>query len=92
MQEEFFLNSMASDPKLTGEHGAQTRLSLARKAEDILNMDFDRIVADDNLMYDALMRLRPHEDPRKNPMQNALRKYYYYKNGKEFPKLSRYRQ
>lgn len=92
MQEEFYLSSMKCDPKLSGEHGAQTRLSWARKAEDILNMDFDLIVADDELMYDSLMKLRPHEDPKKNPMQNALRKYYYYRNGKEFPRLSRYRQ
>ena len=32
MQEEFFMNSMEKDPKLSGEHGAQTRKSLALKA------------------------------------------------------------
>ena len=37
MQEEFFMNSMEKDPKLSGEHGAQTRKSLALKAEEILH-------------------------------------------------------
>ena len=26
MQEEFFMNSMEKDPKLNGEHGAQTSI------------------------------------------------------------------
>ena len=39
MQEEFFMNSMEKDPKLSGEHGAQTRKSLALKAEEILGLD-----------------------------------------------------
>ena len=68
MQEEFFMNSMEKDPKLSGEHGAQTRKSL------------------------ALMKLKPLENPKKNPMQNALRKYYYYRNGKEFPRLNNYQR
>ena len=76
MQEEFFMNSMEHDPKLSGEHGAQTRKSLALKAEEILGMDLEVIVADDDLMYDSLVKLKPLENPKKNPMQNALRKYY----------------
>ena len=92
MQEEFFMNSMEHDPKLSGEHGAQTRKSLAMKAEEILGMDLEVIVADDDLMYDSLVKLKPLENPKKNPMQNALRKYYYYRNGKEFPRLNCYQR
>ena len=47
---------------------------------------------DDDLMYDSLMKLKPLENPKKNPMQNALRKYYYYRNGKEFPRLNNYQR
>lgn len=92
MQEEFFMNSMEKDPKLSGEHGAQTRKSLALKAEEILGLDLETVVADDDLMYDSLMKLKPLENPKKNPMQNALRKYYYYRNGKEFPRLNNYQR
>ena len=63
MQEEFFMNSMEHDPKLS-----------------------------DDLMYDSLVKLKPLENPKKNPMQNALRKYYYYRNGKEFPRLNSYQR
>lgn len=42
MQEEFFMNSMEKDPKLSGEHGAQTRKSLALKAEEILGLDLEK--------------------------------------------------
>ena len=87
MQEEFFMNSMEKDPKLSGEHGAQTRKSLALKAEEILGLDLETVVADD-----SLMKLKPLENPKKNPMQNALRKYYYYRNGKEFPRLNNYQR
>ena len=73
MQEEFFMNSMEKDSKLSGEHGAQTRKSLALKAEEILGLDLETVVADDDLMYDSLMKLKPLENPKKNPMQNALR-------------------
>ena len=48
MQEEFFMNSMEKDPKLSGEHGAQTRKSLALKAEEILGLDLETVVADDD--------------------------------------------
>ena len=55
-------------------------------------MDLEVIVADDDLMYDSLVKLKPLENPKKNPMQNALRKYYYYRNGKEFPRLNSYQR
>mgnify|MGYP001024231065 FL=1 len=52
----------------------------------------DSIVADDDKMYDSLVELQKHEDPKHNPMQNAVRKYYIFKNGKEFPQLRYYKR
>ena len=43
-------------------------------------------------MYDSLVQLKPHEDPAHTPMQNALRKYYKFVNGKEFPQLRYYKR
>ena len=67
-----------------------SRISKANKAEKILGYSLDVAVSDDDRMYDTLIALQPHEDPKHNPMQNAVRKYYIYKNGKEFPQLRHY--
>ena len=85
MQEEFFMNSMEKDPKLSGEHGAQTRKSLALKAEEILGLDLETVVADDDLMYDSLMKLKPLENPKKNPMQNAHEKILLLQEWERIP-------
>lgn len=34
----------------------------------------------------ALETLQKHENPTHNPMQNAVRKYYKFRNGKDFPR------
>lgn len=90
MNEQFFIQKMENDPQISSSKGIATRLSKARKAEKILEMDYDTIVANDDLMYNSLMKLKPLENPRNNPMQNTLRKYYFYKNGKDFPRLTNY--
>jgi hypothetical protein len=92
MLEMEFKNFLQNDPELTGEHGVPYRMSKARKAEEMLGANLDTVVADDDSMYDALMKLKPLENPAKNPMQNALRKYYIFKNGREFPRLNQYKR
>ena len=42
------------------------------------------------MMYWALIKLQEIDDPAHTPRQNALRKYYAFKNGKEFPRLNKY--
>lgn len=76
---------------LTG-NGVAFRMSKARKAESILRANLDAVVSEDNAMYDALTKLSAMENPAHNPMQNAVRKYYIFKNGKEFPQLRYYRR
>ena len=68
----------------------RSRISRAIIAETILNNSLDYIVADDDRMYEALMRIG--EDPREKNgnIQNAVRWYYKFVNGKEFPRLSVY--
>ena len=68
-----------------GENGVSFRMSKARKAEEILGRSLDSITADDEAMYQALVRLQVKEDPKHNPMQNALRYYYRFRNGRAFP-------
>jgi hypothetical protein len=92
MLEKEFERFLENDPNLTGKNGIPFRLSKGRKAEEVLGVSLDTIVANDDSMYDALMKLKPLENPAHNPMQNALRKYYIFKNNREFPRLSQYKR
>lgn len=69
-----------------------SRIAKANVAERILGYSLDFAVANDDKMYDSLVALQPHENPKHNPMQNAVRKYYIFKNGKEFPQLRYYKR
>ena len=41
-------------------------------------------------MYIAIMVLQNIDNPAHKPRQNALRKYYAFKNGKDFPRVKVY--
>ena len=70
--------------KLT-QNGIASRMAKIGKIESILGTTMDNVVSNDTRMYQALVALQEHEDPKHNPMQNVLRKYYAFKNGREFP-------
>lgn len=86
--EEFLLQ----EKTINSRKAVSSRMSKARKAESILGQELDVIVADDDLMFDSLKALQPYEDPAHTPMQNAVRKYYKFQNGKEFSQLRYYRR
>ena len=90
MKEQAFEFYLKSDPKITSELGIKTRLRQANEAEAILKKPLDVVVADDDTMYEALLELQKHETSIRGQMQNALRKYYIFCNGKEFPRKKRY--
>ena len=75
------------------ESAAATRLRRGREAESFLNHDFEEIIKDDDLMYDSLRELRNDalDNPSHSPLQNSLRRYYVFRNGKEFPRLNNYK-
>lgn len=73
------------------DKGVTSRMSKARKAEITLGYDLDYAVSNDDRMYNSLVALQVYEDSSHNPMQNAVRKYYKFINGKEFPRLNKYR-
>ena len=83
---------LMQEKTITSKKAVDSRMARARKAESILGQQLDIIVADDDLMYDSLVQLKPHEDPAHTPMQNALRKYYKFVNGKEFQQLRYYKR
>ncbi len=86
MDEEGFRKSLEDDEGISSKKAITSRLSRARKAENILDMDLDTVVSSDFAMLEAMEMLQDYEDPFHNPMQNAVRKYYKFRNGKEFPK------
>ncbi len=68
--------------------GIATRKRWLFEVGDYIDKNLDEVVADDNEMYYALTRLQEIDDPAHAPRQNALRKYYTFKNGKDFPRLA----
>ena len=87
MREEQFKTYLCG---CVGQNGVNFRMSKARAAEEILGNNLDSVVADDALMYQALVSLQGHEDPKHNPMQNAVRYYYRFRNGRDFPTKKAY--
>ncbi len=90
MDEIGFRSSLEADENNLTENGINFRISKGKRAEEILGMTLDEVVASDDKMFSALEELQNHEDPAHNPMQNALRKYYIFRNGKEFPRKKNY--
>lgn len=90
--ESDFMTFLFNDPKIESDKAVASRMARAKKAERVLGMDLDSVVVSDDRMYDALVKLHQNEYPTHGPMQNALRKYYIFKNGKEFPRLKIYKR
>ena len=85
-----FRSFLEEDPEISSEKAITSRISKLADAEKILGRDVDEIVESDDLMYASLTELRNHENIAHSPRQNALRKYYAFKTGKEFPRLKGY--
>lgn len=71
--------------------GIATRKNMLNKAEEYIGKSVDLVVADDDAMYDALIKLQEIDPPKHTPRKNALRKYYAFWNGKEFPRIKDYK-
>lgn len=71
-------------------NGIATRKHMAKQVIDIIGKDLDVIVANDEEMYKAIIELQKVDNPKHTPRQNALRKYYTFRNGKEFPRVADY--
>ncbi len=79
-----FLESQRLSPA-----GIATRKRMLKDASDYIGKSLDEVVANDREMYCALIKLQEVDNPAHTPRQNALRKYYTFINGKEFPRLNK---
>lgn len=68
------------------EKSIQSRLSKLKSVETEVGQDAERLVSSDQTMVAALTKLKPHDHH--GVKANALRKYYEYKNGRQFGILS----
>ena len=91
MRESEFENYLLSDEKIKSKEKAlRSRMAKARLIERHFNMSLDSIVADDETTYKTLLRIKAELKDTNGTISNALRKYYVFTNGKQFPILSEY--
>ena len=91
MRECEYRSFLESAEKITSkEKAVNSRVSRANVVEDILGEELDCVVMDDKRMYRALITIK--KSPRENNgnLQNALRWYYQFVNGKKFPSIALY--
>ena len=91
LRESEFRNFLESSEKITSkEKAVNSRVSRANIVEDILGENLDYIVKDDKKMYKALLQIKESPREKNGNLQNALRWYYQFVNGKKFPGLIAY--
>lgn len=92
MIEAAFEDFLSKDVTITSKDKAvRTRMSKARAVEKMLGENLDSIVGEDEKMYNALVLINSNMNNSNGAYSNALRKYYIFKNEKEFPRLSEYK-
>lgn len=93
MREKEFRNYLEEIETISSKTKAiNSRISRAIKAELLLNASLDEIVASDDRMYHALCLLNEHPAESNGNLQNAVRWYYKFTNGNEFPRLLTYKR
>ena len=79
-----------SDDIVSKEKAVASRVSKALAVEKKLNVNLDTIVKSEDETYRLLLLIRKQMNEVNGVYQNAVRKYYLFVNGKEFPKINQY--
>lgn len=91
MRENEFRSYLEGSEQITSkEKAVNSRVSRAYVAEEILGDDLDYIVKDDKKMYESLLIIKQSPREKNGNIQNALRWYYQFANGKKFPGIASY--
>ena len=91
MREAEFRNFLINDSNIKSKVKAvNSRVAKALKVEREFNINLDDVVKNDEAMYHLLIQIQEKFNDRlyHNAYQNAVRKYYLFVNGKEFPRLN----
>ncbi|WP_234978444.1 hypothetical protein [Bacillus tuaregi] len=69
-----------------------SRVAKALMVERQLKVNLDNEVKDDEKMYSLLLQIQEvmNDGLHHNVYQNAVRKYYLFVNGREFPRIKQY--
>jgi len=92
MKETEFRDFLQNDKSIKSAKAIESRIAKLKDAENILCLDAEEIVQSDDLMFESLNKLKLHEDTAHGVRQNALRKYYNFRNHKDFPKIEVYKK
>jgi hypothetical protein len=79
-----FERYLRDNQKIKSEGAISSRMSRARRISKILRMSLDRVVEFDENMPNALDNIANYDTS--GNLKNALRHYYKFKNGREYPK------
>ena len=91
MRETEFENFLLSDDNIKSKEKAlRSRIDKARLIERHFGIPLDDIVTDDEMTFSILTRIKAELKDTNGTISNALRKYYVFSNGKQFPALSEY--
>jgi hypothetical protein len=91
MRENEFEAFLAEDENISSKDKAvRSRLSKARAVEDKMAVNLDSVVSDDRETYRVLRRIPAELHETNGTYQNAVRKYYLFANGREFPTLNQF--
>lgn len=91
MREAEFRNFLINDSNIKSKVKAvNSRVAKALKVEREFNINLDDVVKNDEAMYNLLLQIQEKLNDKQyhNTYQNAVRKYYLFVNGKEFPRLN----
>jgi len=89
-ESEFESYLLADDAIVSKIKAVRSRVNKARMIERHFETSLDSIVCNDDLTYNALMRIRAEMKDTNGTISNALRKYYVFINARPFPALSEY--
>lgn len=91
MREDQFRTYLSRIDEITSKEKAiNSRVSRGYAVEEIVGESLDSIVSNDDEMYKALLKVKTSPKERSGNLQNALRWYYEFVNGKKFPRVLSY--
>ena len=72
------------------KNATRSRMDKLHGVEREWGVSLERVVQDDDQMYQTLLRAKFDERERHGKIQNALRRLYFFVNRIEFPRLKDY--
>lgn len=86
---QFLINNSDIESKVKV---VNSRVAKALMVERQLNVNLDNDVKDDEKMYSLLLQIQKelNDGLHHDVYQNAVRKYYLFVNGSEFPRIKQY--